>query len=83
MLQRLVLYCILLFIPLLKDITKKPSRATVKITACLMCFEELFYCRYVAVAKAAGITCRCFVMNISLDHAHHNERVCDYFDHLD
>lgn len=30
--------------------------------------------RYVAVAKAAGITCRCFVMNISLDHAHHNER---------
>lgn len=31
--------------------------------------------RYVDVAKAAGVPCRCFVMQCSAEHCQHNERV--------
>jgi len=32
-------------------------------------------CRYVDVAKASGVVCRCFVMSTTAEHARHNERV--------
>ena len=32
-------------------------------------------CRYVDVAKAAGVTCRCLVMSVTHEHAKHNEQV--------
>jgi len=35
----------------------------------------LSLCRYLDVAKATGVGCRCFVIAVTHEHAKHNERV--------
>lgn len=35
-----------------------------------------FCCRYIELAKSHKVECRCFMMNVSLEHVKHNNSVC-------